>query len=145
MANLQLPANISKADISEFIESVTSEVLDGNISPLSVHVRCKALIKALEGILDNTQDIAIDEAYHYKGAFSIEGANVVLREGHGMPDFTQDEFCNEMSAKLKARQELLKQAFRMNGKAVIVDPDTGEIVPVLPMKPNKTTLTVTFK
>jgi len=28
---------------------------------------------------------------------------------------------------------------------VIVDPDTGEIVPVLPMKPNKTTLTVTFK
>jgi hypothetical protein len=33
----------------------------------------------------------------------------------------------------------------MNGKAVIVDPDTGEVVPVLPMKPNKTTLTVTFK
>jgi hypothetical protein len=92
-----------------------------------------------------TQDIAIDEAYHYKGAFSIEGANVVLREGHGMPDFTQDEVCNEMSAKLKARQELLKQAFRMNGKAVIVDPDTGEVVPVLAMKPNKTTLTVTFK
>ena len=85
MANLQLPANISKADISEFVDSVTSEVVDGNISPLSVHVRCKALIKALEGILENTQDIAIDEAYHYKGAFSIEGANVVLREGHGMP------------------------------------------------------------
>ena len=145
MANLQLPANISKADISEFVDSVTSEVLDGNISPLSVHVRCKALIKALEGILDNTQDIAIDEAYHYKGAFSIEGANVVLREGHGMPDFTQDDICNEMSAKLKQRQELLKQAFRMNGKAVIVDPDTGEVVPVLPMKPNNTTLTVTFK
>jgi hypothetical protein len=62
-----------------------------------------------------------------------------------MLDFTQDEFCNQMSAKLKARQELLKQAFRMNGKAVIVDPDTGEVVPVLPMKPNKTTLTVTFK
>ena len=145
MANLQLPANISKADISEFVDSVTSEVLDGNISPLSVHVRCKALIKALEGILENTQDIAIDEAYHYKGAFSIEGANVVLREGNGMPDFTHDEFCNQMSAQLKARQELLKQAFRMNGKAVIVDPDTGEVVPVLPMKPNKTTLTVTFK
>jgi hypothetical protein len=145
MANLQLPANISKADISEFVDSVTSEVLDGNISPLSVHVRCKALIKALEGILDNTQDIAIDEAYHYKGAFSIEGANVVLREGHGMPDFTQDEVCNSLAVQLKARQELLKQSFRMNGKAVIVDPDTGEIVPVLPMKLNKTTLTVTFK
>jgi hypothetical protein len=145
MANLQLPANISKADISEFIESVTSEVIDGNISPLSVHVRCKALIKALEGIIENTQDIAIDEAYHFKGAFSIEGANVVLREGHGMPDFTQDEVCNNLAVQLKQRQELLKQAFRMNGKAVIVDPDTGEIVPVLPMKPNKTTLTVTFK
>ena len=145
MANLQLPANISKADISEFIDSVTSEVLDGNISPLSVHVRCKALIKALEGILDNTQDIAIDEAYHYKGAFSIEGASVQLREGHGMPDFAQDELYNNLVVQLKARQELLKQSFRMNGKAVIVDPDTGEVVPVLPMKPNKTTLTVTFK
>ena len=145
MANLQLPANISKADISEFIDSMTSEVVDGNISPLSVHVRCKALIKALEGILENTQDIAIDEAYHYKGAFSIEGANVVLRAGHGMPDFTQDEVCNNLATQLKARQELLKQSFRMNGKAVIVDPDTGEVVPVLPMKPNKTTLTVTFK
>jgi len=145
MANLQLPANISKADISEFIDSVTTEVLGGNISPLSVHVRCKALIKALEGILENTQDIAIDEAYHYKGAFNIEGANVVLREGHGMPDFSQDELCNNLTVQLKARQELLKQAFRMNGKAVIVDPDTGEVVPVMPMKANKTTLTVTFK
>jgi hypothetical protein len=33
----------------------------------------------------------------------------------------------------------------MADTAAIVDPNTGEVVPVLPMKPNKTTLTVTFK
>jgi hypothetical protein len=33
----------------------------------------------------------------------------------------------------------------MADTAAIVDPNTGEIVPVVPVKPAKTTLTVTFK
>jgi hypothetical protein len=50
-----------------------------------------------------------------------------------------------MADRLKARHELVKTAFKMADTAAIVDPNTGEVVPVLPMKPNKTTLTVTFK
>jgi hypothetical protein len=145
MANLQLPANISKEDIHYFVDKITCKVLGGELDALTAHVRCKALIKGLEAILANIEQVALDEAYRAGNGNIVEGASVQLREGHGMPDFTQDEVCNNLSVQLKARQELLKQAFKMNGKAAIVDPDSGEVVPVLPMKPNKTTLTVTFK
>ena len=143
---LTLPTNIDRAEIEAFVNHVTAEVMDGHVDPLSVHIRCKAVVKALEAIIERTEELAKDVAANYgKGEFKFSGASVQLREPRDMPDFTQDDICNEMSAKLKQRQELLKQAFRMNGKAVIVDPDTGEVVPILPMKPNKTTLTVTFK
>jgi len=50
-----------------------------------------------------------------------------------------------LTERLKARQELVKTAFRMAATAAIVDPETGEVVPVVPVKPSKTTLTVTFR
>lgn len=114
MANLQLPANISKADISEFVDSVTSEVLDGNISPLSVHIRCKAVVKALESIIERTEDLAKDTAATYgKGEFKFHGASVQLRWPRDMPDFNHDPVCVELADRLKARHELVKTAFKM--------------------------------
>ena len=45
---LTLPNHIDKADIDAFVAHVTSEVNEGIVDPLSVHIRCKAVIKALE-------------------------------------------------------------------------------------------------
>ena len=143
---LTLPTNIDRAEIEAFVNHVTAEVMDGHVDPLSVHIRCKAVVKALEAIIELTEEVAKDSAATYgKGEFKFHGASVQLREPRDMPDFTQDPTWVELNERIKARQELIKTAFKMASTAAIVDPNTGEVVPVLPMKPNKTTLTVTFK
>ena len=143
---LTLPTNIDKAEIEAFVNHVTAEVMEGHVDPLSVHIRCKAVVKALEAIIELTEEVAKDSAATYgKGEFKFHGASVQLREPRDMPDFTQDPAWVELNDRLKARQELIKTAFKMASTAAIVDPNTGEVVPVVPVKPAKTTLTVTFR
>ena len=143
---LTLPTNIDKAEIEAFVNHVTAEVMDGHVDPLSVHIRCKAVVKALEAIIELTEEVAKDSAATYgKGEFKFHGASVQLREPRDMPDFTQDPAWVELNERIKARQELIKTAFKMASTAAIVDPNTGEVVPVVPVKPAKTTLTVTFR
>ena len=143
---LTLPTNIDKAEIEAFVNHVTAEVMDGHVDPLSVHIRCKAVVKALEAIIELTEEVAKDTAATYgKGEFKFHGASVQLREPRDMPDFSQDPAWVELNERIKARQELIKTAFKMASTASIVDPNTGEVVPVVPVKPAKTTLTVTFR
>ena len=143
---LTLPTNIDRAEIEAFVNHVTAEVMDGHVDPLSVHIRCKAVVKALEAIIELTEEVAKDTAATYgKGEFKFHGASVQLREPRDMPDFTQDPAWVELNERIKARQELIKTAFKMASTAAIVDPNTGEVVPVVPVKPAKTTLTVTFR
>ena len=143
---LTLPTNIDKAEIEAFVNHVTAEVIEGNVDPLSVHIRCKAVVKALEAIIELTEEVAKDTAATYgKGEFKFHGASVQLREPRDMPDFSQDPAWVELNERIKARQELIKTAFKMASTAAIVDPNTGEVVPVVPVKPAKTTLTVTFR
>ena len=143
---LTLPTNIDKAEIEAFVNHVTAEVMDGHVDPLSGHIRCKAFVKALESIIERTEELAKDTAATYgKGEFKFHGASVQLREPRDMPDFTQDPAWVELNERIKARQELIKTAFKMASTAAIVDPNTGEVVPVVPVKPAKTTLTVTFR
>lgn len=143
---LTLPTNIDKAEIEAFVNHVTAEVMEGHVDPLSVHIRCKAVVKALEAIIELTEELAKDSAATYgKGEFKFHGASVQLREPRDMPDFSQDPGWVELNERIKARQELIKTAFKMASTAAIVDPNTGEVVPVVPVKPAKTTLTVTFR
>jgi hypothetical protein len=60
-----LSADISKADIELFTESIVSKVFDGDLDPLSVHIRSKAVIKALEAIVSKTEELARDNAQKY--------------------------------------------------------------------------------
>ena len=143
---LTLPTNIDKAEIEAFVNHITAEVMEGHVDPLSVHIRCKAVVKALEAIIELTEEVAKDSAATYgKGEFKFHGASVQLREPRDIPDFTQDPGWVELNERIKARQELIKTAFKMASTAAIVDPNTGEVVPVVPVKPAKTTLTVTFR
>ena len=67
---LTLPTNIDKAEIEAFVNHVTAEVMDGHVDPLSVHIRCKAVVKALEAIIELTEEVAKDSAATYgKGEF----------------------------------------------------------------------------
>jgi len=141
-----ISSDISKADIEQFTESVVQSVFDGDLDPFAVHIRAKAVIKALEAIVSQTEELARDQASRYgQKSFVAYGAKVELREGYDAPDFSKDEVCNNLSNQLKARQDLLKQSYKLQGKAVIVDPDTGEIVPVMPPKTSKSSISISFQ
>ena len=66
---LTLPNHIDKADIDAFVAHVTSEVNEGVVDPLSVHIRCKAVIKALEAILELTEGL-VDLLGQFAGGLS---------------------------------------------------------------------------
>jgi len=51
----------------------------------------------------------------------------------------------ELKAQLKDREELLKLAFKQAGKSMIVDPNTGEEIPVCEAKGTKSSIAITFK
>jgi len=141
-----ISSDISKADIERFSSSVVHSVLDGDLDPFAVHIRAKAVIKALEAIITQTEELAREQASRYgQKSFTAYGAKVELREGYDSPDFSSDDVCVGLTHQLKARQELLKQSFKLQGKAVIVDPDTGEIVPVMPPKTTKSTISISFQ
>ena len=68
-----------------------------------------------------------------------------LKEGALTPDYTHDQVWSDLQASMKAREELLKMAFRNAGKATVYDEATGEAVPVCPAKGTKPSIAVTFK
>jgi hypothetical protein len=68
-----------------------------------------------------------------------------LKEGSLTPNYEEDEVYADLKAQLKAREELLKIAFRQAGKTAIFDESTGEQVPVCTAKATKPSIAVTFK
>jgi len=105
----------------------------------------KAVVKALEQVLKATEDIVRDEAEKHGKTFSAFGAEIQVKEGALTPDYTHDQVWSDLQASMKAREELLKMAFRNAGKATVYDESTGEAVPVCPAKGTKPSIAVTFK
>jgi hypothetical protein len=141
-----ISSDISKADIERFSNSIVHSVLDGDLDPFAVHIRAKAVIKALEAIITQTEELAREQASRYgEKSFTAYGAKIELRDGYDSPDFSKDEVAVGLTEQLKARQDLLKQAFKLRDKAAIVDPQTGEIVPVMPLKTTKSSISISFQ
>lgn len=147
MNQISLPsANISKAEIEDFVTTTTALINDGQIDPLSAHVRAKAVIKALDAIIKLTEDYAIQESYKYSGkTFQAFGAELQIREGSEGPNLELDESYMTLKAAMKDREALLKQAYKLKDKVAIYDQATGEEVPVLPPKFTKGSISVSFR
>jgi hypothetical protein len=99
----------------------------------------------LEQVLKATEDIVRDEAEKHGKTFSAFGAEIQVKEGALTPDYQHDQVWSDLQASMKAREELLKMAFRNAGKATVYDESTGEAVPVCPAKGTKPSIAVTFK
>lgn len=147
MNQITLPSqNLSKQDIEDFIAVTTAAINDGQIDPLSAHVRAKAVIKALDAIIKLTEDHAFQESYKYPGkTFHAFGAELQVREGSEGPNLEMDGTYIDLKAAMKDREALLKQAYKMREKVAIYDHVTGEEVPVLPPKFTKGSISVSFK
>jgi hypothetical protein len=144
---IEIPrSNVGKEDIAIYAANMISLVEEGEVNPLEFHIKAKALSKALADVIAKTEELTREEAMKYsQKQFEAFGATIQLKEGADTPDLDIDPILRELKYKVKDREELLKQAYKMKGKGEIVDPSTGEFVPALPPKPTKSSIAITFK
>ena len=138
-------SDISKAEIADIAGNLTLRILEGEVNPVAAHVRLKAVIKALEQVLKQTEDAVRDEAEKHGKTFSAFGAEIQIKEGSLTPDYSVDKEWASLNSMMKGREEQLKMAFRNAGKMTVIDEATGEVVPICPAKGTKPSIAVTFK
>lgn len=138
-------SDISKAEITDIANSLIARIEEGEVNPIAAHVRLKAVIKSLEQVLKATEQTVMDEAAKHGKTFTAFGAEIQLKEGSLSPNYETDEVYAGIKDTLKAREEMLKVAFRNAGKATIYDEATGEAIPVCSAKGTKPSIAVTFQ
>jgi len=142
---ISMSASISKFDMMLFVDAVKQAVNGGEVDPLSVYVRAKAIGKAMEMIIGEIEDQAMAEAMRHPGkSFEFDNAQITKKEGAELPDVSFDATWMELKQAVKDREDLLKMAFKNRDKIAIVHPDTGEVVPVMPAKPYKSSLSISI-
>lgn len=143
---IEIPrSNVGKDDISEYANKMIALVKNGEVDPLELHIKAKALTKALAELIDKTEELTREEAMKYGGkSFEAFGATIQLKEGADTPDLAEDPVLTRLKEAVKKREELLKQAYKMKGVQV-VDESTGEVIPILPPKPTKASIAISFK
>ena len=145
--NIWPTPNSPKDELDRLAKSVLSYVENGVIDALPVYVKAKMVAKAMANIIEAIERQSQDECFRYENNgknIEMYGCKVSYREAYETPDTSTDSRLAELKSAAKAREDLLKQAFKNDGKAYIVDPDTGEVVPVCPPKKTKSTIAITL-
>ena len=142
-----MPEN--KAQITSFIQAAKGEILSGQYNPIKVEVQLKIMEELISGLRKDPQvrEQLLIELDKYQGkTISIYGTEIT-KSSRSTLDFSS---CNdselqnlqieadEINAKVKARQEMLKNIVPMS----VVNPITGEY---LNPPSKKTTEVITIK
>jgi hypothetical protein len=102
-------------------------------------------MSALKSVIDATESLARDEADKYGGkSFEAFGAQVTLKDGAITPSYEDDAVWVHLKEQVKAREELLKLAFKSKD-VEITDTTTGEVVPKVQPKYAKSSISIQFK
>jgi len=111
---------ITKTDV---INNVIGEVLEGNINPLELEMKLRALEDISKKIRADIRikNAVYDEALNYNGQQYMEHEiKITTRK---TADYKDDEEWTLLKAKVKAREVFLKSL-----KEPIIDKDTGEMI-----------------
>jgi len=111
---------ITKTDV---INNVIGEVLEGNINPLELEMKLRALEDISKKIRADIRikNAVYDEALNYNGQQYLEHeVKITTRK---TADYKDDEEWTLLKAKVKAREVFLKSL-----KEPIIDKDTGEMI-----------------
>jgi hypothetical protein len=136
---------LKKASLDQWANDMVMLIQDGELNPLEAHAKAKAIMAALKSVIDATESLARDEADKYEGkSFQAFGAQVTLKDGAITPDYEQDAVWVKIKEQLKAREEMLKLAFKSKD-VEITDTTTGEVVPKVQPKYAKSSISIQFK
>ena len=120
MSIIKQISEITKTDV---INNVIGEVLEGNINPLELEMKLRALEDISKKIRADIRikNAVYDEAMNYNGQQYLEHEiKITTRK---TADYKDDEEWTLLKAKVKAREVFLKSL-----KEPIIDKDTGEMI-----------------
>jgi hypothetical protein len=128
--------------VEGFIKTLNEGVDNGELKALEVFAVYKKLEKIFDEAKKKVEEPAMDEARSYDKTFTIAGVEFTSKEGSKLLNYSEDFLIQELSEKLKQRQELIKVATA--SKEAIYDADGIEVTKVS-LKPTKSSLMVKFK
>jgi hypothetical protein len=144
---------INKPFVADTAQLIISAIQQGEVNPLELKLKVKAMESVLETIKPILDKAARDEAETF-GAKSFErlGAKVELFEAATKYDYSMcndDEYKyllveqEKLKLKIKKREEFLKS---IDGKMTLVIEGTGEVVTVFPpTKSSTSSLKITLQ
>ena len=128
--------------VEGFIKTLNEGVDNGELKALEVFAVYKKLEKIFDEAKRKVEETAMDEARSYDKTFTIAGVEFTSKEGSKLLNYSEDFLIQELSEKLKQRQDLIKVATA--SKEAIYDADGIEVTKVS-LKPTKSSLMVKFK
>jgi len=116
----------TKVEQQTFAQKVINEVLEGNIDPIALDIRLKAMEEVLKAVRADkrVKDLTIEEASKYGKSFVLHGATVTV-SSRTTKDYTG---LDTVLDDLYAQAEKLKESIKAREMTVSsgVDPVTGE-------------------
>lgn len=145
---------LTKSEMKRFSDSMINDVLDGNVDPIQSVIQARYIYDAVGGFLKDKQvnETVVREIEKYGRDCILHGVQLQLRNTgvkysfDGCNDPVYNELkrqLDELSAKIKAREEFLKHV--PEDGLEVADPDTGEMSHVWrPAKSCNESFAITF-
>ena len=131
MEQLQISAlpieALTKTKMLEISESLTSRVLNNEVSAIAVDIQLKSFEEIIKTSRIQIESKVKDEVVR---STSYNGVKIDIRNGYATYDYEQDETYASLKKQLKEREELLKQSAKTESQLVI----DGEEIPKVPVK-----------
>ena len=120
--------------IRKQISQLIQDVMDGNESACEAHSILKELEQTIESGLKVIQGEVMNEARDYEKGEIYHGGTWTFRSTATYLDFSQDQIYTDLNQSALARKKVLNNAFKnKEGQAFFVK-ETGEEIPILPVK-----------
>lgn len=146
----QMPA--TKAEIKHFVQLVSDSVNEGNVCPLTLSIKLKALEEVAKQIRSQIGSNALNEAEKHGKSFDFQSAKVEIAQVGVKYDYTK---CNDaewteleldiiaLKEKQKQRETFLKS---IKGQLTVINEDTGEVVTIFePQRTGSESIKITLK
>ena len=111
------------------------DVMDGNESACEAHSILKELEQTIESGIELIRNDVMNEARDFEKGEAYFGGTWQFRNGTTYLDFTKDDIYTNYASQASERKKELNAAWKakQSGKGFF-DSETGEEVPVLPVK-----------
>jgi hypothetical protein len=143
--------NTTKETRQSLAETIITQVMEGQVNPIDVHLSLKCLEDIIKRITDHPgyKDALLTEAQKHGKSFEMHNATLQVKEVGTKWDYSQtgdstlktmQDMADALSTQIKDRQKFL-QTIPEGG---IADPSTGEMV-FRAAKQSTTSVSVTLK